>query len=192
MDKLSTLPFFTRGASSQIAITPITFGAFNKLPHIKKGELSEAELFAQYKASIFACTDITEDEFSQLKAADFNQLSRDIAAFINSASDVLKGEPLDGETFAFDLLFPFDNELGETISQIRFEVPTVGHSEALAALEDDAERELFMFRSVCGLEKQDLEAMALNDYLALKPQVGAFFTQSAAFFRRTMLKPLST
>ncbi|WP_158161258.1 phage tail assembly protein [Grimontia hollisae] len=186
MQKVSTLPFFKRGHSNEVVIKPITVGAFYKLPHIKKDDMNDAEQFAQYKAAIFECTDLSDEEFAALTAPDFNQLSRDIASFIHQPSDLLRGEPLDGETFSFELLYPFTNELGEELKTVRFTVPTVAHSEALAEKTEDNEREAFMFQSVTALHKNDVDRMALNDYLAIKSQVGAFFTQLGAFFAPKM------
>ncbi len=186
--RTSTLPFFGRGGSHEIVIKPITFGAFNKLPFIKKDEISELETFAQYKAAIFECTDISIEEFGNFRAPDFNQLGSDIQVFINTPSNLLTGHEINGETYSFELLFTFKNEIDEEFTRIRFQVPTVGHCEKLAGILDPIEREEFMFRVVCNLEKQDLDLMAMNDYLAIKPQVSNFFTQSAAFFPKATAK----
>lgn len=185
---ISTLPFFSRAGDHEIVIKPITFGVFSRLPFIKKTDLSELEMFAQYKAAIFKCTDISVDEFNDFRSADFNQLASDIQIFINTPSNFLAGNEIDGETFDFTLLYPFKNELEEEFTRVRFEVPTVGHSEKLAGIIDPREREEFMYRVVCGLEKQDLDLMAMNDYLAIKPQVSAFFTKSGDYFPRATLK----
>lgn len=187
-NKSSTLPFFSRAGSHEIVINPITFGAFNKLPFIKKDEISDLETFAQYKAAIFECTDISIEEFENFRAPDFNQLGADIQEFINTPSNLLTGHEINGETHSFELLFPFKNEIDEEFTRIRFQVPTVGHCEKLAGILDPIEREEFMFRVVCNLEKQDLDLMAMNDHLAIKPQVSNFFTQSAAFFPRATAK----
>lgn len=187
---VSKLPFFKRGDSNEITINPITFGDFNKLPYAKKESesLTDAELFQQYKAAIFACTDINEGEFATLTAPDFNTLSKDISQFINSSSDALRGEPITGNTFEFDLLHPIENDVGETISRIKFKAPLVAHSEKLADIDDVHEREHFMFRCACGLDEADVDRMSMNDYLAIKPQVGAFFTLTADYFRPTTFK----
>lgn len=95
---------------------------------------------------------------------------------------MITGHEINGETYSFELLVPFKNEIEEDFDRIRFHIPTVGHSENLALIEDVREREEFMFRVVCGLEKQDLDLMAMNDYLAIKPQVVAFFTKLGDYF----------
>ncbi|MFH0267238.1 hypothetical protein [Vibrio rumoiensis] len=102
--------------------------------------------------------------------------------FVSTPSDELKGTPLEVKDWTFDLLFPFTNELDDEIKTIRFTVPNVGSSELLAEITDDQEREDYMFKVVCGLEKQDLALLSINDYLTLKPRVGDFFLQSGAFF----------
>ena len=186
--RVSVLPFFSRENSHEINIKPISFGAFNKLPFIKKDKLTELETFKQYKAVIFECTDISNEEFNNFRAPDFNQIGADIQVFINTPSDILTGKEINGETYSFDLLFPFKNEIEEEFKKIRFVVPTVGHCEKLAELEEPVEREEFMFRVACNLEKQDLDLMAMNDYLAIKPQVNAFFMKSGAYFPRAIAK----
>ncbi|HIF9067526.1 TPA: phage tail assembly protein [Photobacterium damselae] len=183
MEKSSVLPFFHRRGDHKLNIKTISVGDFRKLPYVMKDELSSPEQFKQFKAMILACTDLTELEFEELSAPDFTQLHQDIRAFILTPSDELNGQPLTGTQFEFDLLFPFKNELNEDIGHIKFKVPKVKHSEALANIDDHYEREEFMFRVVCDLEKQDMDMMAINDYLAIKPQVGAFFQLAGDYFR---------
>ncbi|MCD9516995.1 phage tail assembly protein [Photobacterium carnosum] len=183
MNKETTLPFFTRSGSHKLTINTITLGAFRKLPFVMKDDLSAAEQFKQFKAMILACTDLTPTEFEELSVPDFTQLHQDIRAFILTPSDEMNDHSLTGKDFEFDLAFPFTNELEETISHIKFAVPKVKHSEALADIDDHYDREEFMFRVVCHLDKQDMDAMALNDYLAIKPQVGAFFQLAGDYFR---------
>ncbi|MGR5061963.1 phage tail assembly protein [Photobacterium sp. DNB22_13_2] len=189
MKKTTKLPFYNRNGNHQIEIKPISLGAFRLLPYVNLGvdkDLSPSELFRQLKAMILACTDISNEEFEELSAPDFTQLHEDIRDFILKPSDEIQEKQLTGSDFEFDLLFPFTNELGENISHIKFVVPKVKHSEALAEITDDTERENFMFRVVCNLDTPDMDAMALNDYLAIKPQVGAFFQLSGDYFRPTM------
>ncbi|NAW66711.1 phage tail assembly protein [Photobacterium halotolerans] len=189
MKKSSTLPFFKRNENPTLELKTLSVEAFRALPFMGvDGTLSAKQHFAQRKAAIMGCTDLTAEEFETFTAPDFNQLYSDISAFILKPSDELRDQPLTGKDFEFTLLFPFENELGETIEHIRFKVPKVAHSEALAEISDQHEREDFMFRVVCGLEKADFNQMAINDYLAIKPQVGAFFQQSGDFFRPTTLK----
>lgn len=170
-----------------VQLKTISTAGFKALPHIKLTSMSAKQEFEQRKALILLCADINEAKFNTLHAPDFIQLYEDIVDIILKPSDELKGEKLSGSSFEFDLLEPFENEAGEKFTRIKFQVPKVLHSQALAEIEDDEEREDFMFRVVTGLQKEDFKYLSLNDYLALKPQVGAFFQQSAAFFRPGML-----
>ncbi|MBY7899922.1 phage tail assembly protein [Vibrio fluvialis] len=165
----------------------ITTSSFKALPHITLNQLSPKQEFEQRKALILKCSDITEEKFNNLHAPDFLKLYEDICDLILKASDDIQGEKLDGQSFEFALLHPFENETGQKFERIKFQVPKVVHSQALADIEDEDEREDFMFRVVTGLTKEDFNFLSLNDYLALKPQVGAFFQQSAGYFRPTML-----
>ncbi|WP_318438163.1 phage tail assembly protein [Photobacterium leiognathi] len=183
MKKETTLPFFNRAGCHQLSIKTVTLGAFRQLPYVMKDDLSAMEQFKQYKAMVLACTDLTLDEFETLSVPDFTQLYQDISTFILTPSDEMNEQPLTGKDFAFNLVFPFTNELGEEINHIQFVVPKVKHSEALADIDDHYEREEFMFRVVCDIDKKDMDAMALNDYLAIKPQVGAFFQRAGDYFR---------
>ncbi|MGF1684808.1 phage tail assembly protein [Photobacterium minamisatsumaniensis] len=188
MKKTIKLPFYNRNGNHEIDIKPISLGEFRKLPYVNFGvdkELIPSELFQQLKAMILACTDISTEEFEELSAPDFTQLHEDIRAFILKPSDEIQEKPLSGSDFEFELLFPFANDLNESISRIKFVVPKVKHSEALAEITEDTARENFMFSVVCNLDKPDMEAMALNDYLAIKPQVGAFFQLSGDYFLPT-------
>ncbi|MGD8109390.1 phage tail assembly protein [Vibrio sp. TRT 17S01] len=171
----------------KIKFKVISVAAFKSLPHIELTELTDTQEFEQRKQVILTCTNVTEEKFNTLKSPDFIQLYSDICEFILTPSDQVKGHPLGGEDFCFDLLHPFTNEVEEHISHIKFTVPNVIHSQELAKIEDSQEREDFMFRVVTGLSKQDFEYLSLNDYLALKPQVGAFFLPSAGFFGQKTL-----
>ncbi|MBT2946352.1 phage tail assembly protein [Vibrio anguillarum] len=171
----------------------ISTASFKALPHIKLIEMTPKQEFEQRKAVILHCAEITLEKFNTLHTPDFLQLYSDIIEFILTPSDELQGKKLSGDRFEFDLLDPFENEAGEKFARIKFQVPKVSHSEALAKIEDDEEieadeeREDFMFRVVTGLQKADFQYLSLRDYLALKPQVGAFFQQSAAFFHPATL-----
>ncbi|CAG9001765.1 MAG: hypothetical protein CENE_03792 [Candidatus Celerinatantimonas neptuna] len=191
MKLTSTLPFFSHHGRHDITYHPVSLGDFEKLPYIEMEETTPAQEFEQYKALILAMTDLNEADFDELTAPDFLQLRQDLRKFTLTPSDELQHKPLDGQTFKFDLLFPFTNELGETISHIVFTVPKVKHSEALAKLSDDKARENFMFQVVTGLTKADVEQMAMNDFLAIKGQVGAFFTLAGDYFHPATLKPSS-
>ncbi len=188
MKKVSNLPFFKRGESNDVAIEPLSVETFRGLPFVNEDDLSATQYFEQRKAMILAATNITPEEFETFTVPDFNTLAHDIQTYILTPSDELKGQPLDNRDFVFTLLFPFDNDLAETIDTINFEVPKVAHSQALAAIDDDFEREDFMFRVVCHLEKVDINQMKLNDYLCIKPKVGDFFLQSGDYFRPMTLK----
>lgn len=188
MKLVSTLPFFTRDGSLEVAYPPLSRGAYEQLSHIKVTEnLTLAQVFAQYKTLIFAMTDFTPEQFEALTAPDFLQLCRDLQTFTLTPADELREQPIDGHTFAFDLLFPFTNGLGQTIEHIEFKVPKVKHSEALANIDNNDEREDFMFQVVTGLSKADVARMAVNDYLTIKEQVGAFFTQAGDYFHPATL-----
>ena len=187
MNKAVKLPFFKRGDSNEIAINAITVKAFRDIPHVNNENLTSAHHFAQRKAMILSCTDIIEAEFETFTAPDFNTLSEAIQSFILTPSDELKGEPLENSDFTYDLLFPFDNDLGDNFNHIKFQVPKVTHSQALAELNDDQQREDFMFTVVCGFGNEDIQLMKLNDYLTLKPKVGDFFIQSGDYFHPTTL-----
>lgn len=191
MDLTVNLPFFTRNGQSEMGFRPITLTEFRALPAIDKDAdaMTDAEVFKQRKALILTCTDLTEAEFNELTAPDFNELYKTISDFILQPADEMNGTTLTGKDFEFELLFPFINEVGEPVKHITFNVPKVKHSEALAVLKDDTQREDFMFRVVCGLAAEDLGQLALNDYLALKPQVGAFFQLAGDYFHQPMLKP---
>ncbi|PNQ69025.1 hypothetical protein C1141_06470 [Vibrio agarivorans] len=181
MKNLSKLAFFAR---ESVALNTITVTDFRKLPHIEaEQELTAKQLFVQRKAVIMACSDLKPEEFETLAVPDFNQLYEDICDLILKPSDELHGDVLDGKSGCFDLLHPFENEVGEKITRITFTIPKVAHSEALAELTEDKDRENFMFEVITGLQTSDLNFLSINDYLALKPQVGAFFQQSAAYFR---------
>lgn len=186
MNKICKLPFFKRGESHEIAINTISVAQFRALPHINLTELSAKQAFQQRKALIQKSTDVTEDEFNSFSVPDFNTLAEEAQTFVLTPSDELKGSPLEVKDWTFELLFPFTNELGDEIKTIRFTVPNVGTSELLAEITDDQEREDYMFKVVCGLEKQDLALLSINDYLTLKPRVGDFFLQSGAFFNPMM------
>lgn len=188
MNKICKLPFFKRGESNEMTINTISLAVFRALPHINLVDLSAKHTFQQRKALIKHCTDITEDEFNRLSVPDFNTLAEDTQTFILTPSDELKGSPLEVKDWTFDLLFPFTNELGDTIATISFKVPNVAASEMLAAITDDQEREDYMFKVVCGLETKDLEQLSINDYLTLKPRVGDFFLQSGDYFRPMTFK----
>ncbi|KAB0300705.1 phage tail assembly protein [Vibrio fortis] len=184
MTHQSKLTFFAR---ESVALNTIPVAQFRQLPHIEtEQELSAKQLFLQRKAVIMACSDLTLDEFETLAVPDFNQLYDDICDLILKPSDEVQGEVLNGKSASFELLHPFENEVGEKISRITFTIPKVAHSEALAELTEDKERENFMFEVITGLHTSDLNFLSINDYLALKPQVGAFFQQSAAYFRPVM------
>ncbi|MFA0690634.1 phage tail assembly protein [Vibrio splendidus] len=188
MNKTSTLFDFKKNGTHEIAITTLSLEQFNQLPHMAKTtELDDLELYEQNRAAILATTDITEDEFEELTAPDFNTLSQAVINLVTTRSDELTAKPLEPNCFEFDLLFPFTNEVGEQISRISFSVPKTRHSKALAGLKDKQEREDFMFRAVCELDKEDLQKMAVNDYLTLKPRVGDFFLQSGAYFQKKTL-----
>ena len=182
MSKTSKLKFFSR---PEVALYGISVGAFKSLPHIAIDDemLTDKQSFQQRKALILNCADITPEEFNTLETPDFFKLYEDICDLILTPSDEKRGQKLTGKDFEFTLLHPFENEAGEKLSTIKFQVPKVVHSEALAELEDPQEREDFMFQVVAGLEPEDFECLSLDDYLALKPQVGAFFQRSAAYFR---------
>lgn len=160
---------------------------FKALPHIKLTQLTAKQEYEQRKELILKCSELPLDKFNTLKSPDFLKLYEDICDLILKASDEIQGKKLNGESFEFPLLHPFENEAGQKFSRIKFQVPVVAHSQALADIEDDEEREDFMFRVVTGLTKADFNFLSLNDYLALKPQVGAFFQQSAGYFRPTTL-----
>lgn len=190
MELISTLPFFTKDGSHDIHYHPITHGDFEKIPHIKVVEnITPAQEFEQYKALILAMTDLTDDDFNELTAPDFMQLRQDLQKFTLTPADELNDQPLDGQSFEFDLAFPFTNELGETISHIQFKVPKVKHSQALTQFKEEFAKEDFMFQVVTGLTKADVARMAVNDYLAIKGQVGAFFTQAGDYFHPATLNP---
>ncbi len=189
MKKTSTLPFFTIDGSKTLTISSMTLEAFRKLPFIKKEDkLSDKELFEQQKAVILATTELKEAQFEELTAPDFNTLAGDCTAFILTGSDELKGKALANDCYEFELLYPFENEVGEKIEHIKFTVPKVKHSQALADITEKQMREDFMFQVVCSLDKEDLQKMAVNDYLTIKPKVGDFFLQSAAYFQVTTSK----
>ena len=182
MSKVIKLPFFKRSDSNEMTINTISVKQFRELPHIHAEDLSAKQSFQQRKALIQVCTDITEAEFNTLSAPDFNTLATEAQTFVLTPSDDLKGKPLEVKDWTFELLFPFTNELSEDIKTIRFTVPNVASSELLAEITDQQEREDYMFKVVCGLEKQDLSLLSINDYLTLKPRVGDFFLQSGDFF----------
>lgn len=165
----------------------ITTAAFKALPHIKLTQMTAKQEYEQRKELILKCAELPLDKFNTLKSPDFLKLYEDICDLILKASDEIQGNKLNGESFEFPLLHPFENEAGQKFTRIKFQVPMVSHSQALADLEDDEEREDFMFRVVTGLTKADFNFLSLNDYLALKPQVGAFFQQSAGYFRPATL-----
>ncbi|WP_417536353.1 hypothetical protein [Methylophaga sp.] len=188
MSKVIKLPFFKRGDSNEMTINTISVKQFRELPHINIEGLSAKQLFQQRKALIQACTDISEAEFNTLSTPDFNTLATEAQNFVLTPSDELKGKPLEVKDWTFELLFPFTNELNEEISTIRFTVPNVASSELLAEITDQEEREDYMFKVVCGLEKQDLALLSINDYLTIKPRVGDFFLQSGDYFRPMTFK----
>ncbi|MGL4223823.1 MAG: phage tail assembly protein [Vibrio sp.] len=169
-------------ALRSVPLKVISTAAFKSLPHIKLSQMTPKQEFEQRKALILTCADISPDKFNTLHSPDFLKLYEDICAVILKASDETQGKKLDGEQFDFDLLHPFENEAGQKFAHIKFQVPKVAHSAALADIDDEDEREDFMFRVVTGLSKLDFNYLSLNDYLALKPQVGAFFQQSAGYF----------
>ncbi|HFQ4959192.1 TPA: phage tail assembly protein [Vibrio vulnificus] len=186
MKTISTLTFFTRPT---VALNTISVSEFKKLPHIEQEDtLDQKQLFEQGKAAILACSDVSTDEFTTLTVPDFNQLFNDISELITTRSDLAQGQALNGKSTSFTLLHPFENEVGEKVTKVKFSVPTVAHSEALAELDDQHEREVFMFEVITGLQRSDFDYLSINDYLALKPQVGAFFQQSAEYFRQRTLK----
>ncbi|WP_253825340.1 phage tail assembly protein [Vibrio sp. 03-59-1] len=160
-----------------VALKTMSIEAFKALPHIKldENEMSHLQVFEQRKAVIMLCSELTTEQFDLLAAPDFHKLHRDTCDYILTPSDVAMDKPLNEDVFAWDLMHPFTNEVQESHSHIRFHVPKTIHSEELAKLTDDEQREDFMFRVVTGLEKSDFAFLSTNDYLALKPQVGAFF-----------------
>ncbi|WP_235284676.1 phage tail assembly protein [Vibrio coralliilyticus] len=160
-----------------VELKTLPIAEFKRLPHIKldEKEMTHLQIFEQRKATILKCSELTEKQFAVIKAPDFHKLYADICEFVLTPADLAQGNVLNTDKFEFDLLHPFSNEVEEQIKHIRFNVPLTSHSEALAELVDDEEREDFMFRVVTGLEKSDFEYLSTNDYLALKPQVGAFF-----------------
>ncbi|MBU2897678.1 phage tail assembly protein [Vibrio hepatarius] len=160
-----------------VQLKTLPIAEFKRLPHIKLDEkkMTHLQIFEQRKATILKCSKLTEKQFAVIKAPDFHKLYADICEFVLTPADLAQGNALDINKFEFDLLHPFSNEVEEQIKHIRFNVPLTSHSEALAELVDDEDREDFMFRVVTGLEKSDFEFLSTNDYLALKPQVGAFF-----------------
>lgn len=168
-----------------VKLKTITTSAFKALPHIKLTQMTPKQEFEQRKALILQCAEISEEKFNTLHSPDFLKLYEDICDLILKASDEIQGDKLNGDKFEFALLHPFENEAGQKFERIKFQVPKVAHSQALADIEDEDEREDFMFRVVTGLAKEDFNFLSLNDYLALKPQVGAFFQQSAGYFRPT-------
>ncbi|WED23085.1 phage tail assembly protein [Vibrio sp. JC009] len=167
-----------------VKLKTISVAQFKALPFIKLDQTTDAQEFAQREALIFACSDISEEKFATLSAPDFIQLYEDIRDLILKPSDEIDREKLGGNDFEFDLLHPFTNEVQEKVSHIKFKVPGVIHSRELANIDDPEEREDFMFRVVTNLQKEDFNYLSINDYLALKPQVGAFFQQSAGYFRQ--------
>ncbi|AUI88170.1 hypothetical protein BS333_17580 [Vibrio azureus] len=181
MKNQSKLTFFCR---ENVVLNTLPVAQFRQLPHIEtEDELTAKQLFEQRKALILACSDVSKTEFDTLSVPDFNQLYDDICDMILQPSDALQGAPLNGASAEFTLLYPFDNEVGETIHKVTFAIPKVAHSEALADINEAQAREDFMFEVITGLQPSDLHFLSINDYLALKPQVGAFFQQSAAYFR---------
>lgn len=183
MSKVISLPFFKRGNSSEIMINTISLKRFRGLPHIDVvTALSAKQAFQQRKALIQACTDLTEDEFNSLTTPDFNTLSEEAQSFVLTPSDQLKGSPLEVKDWSFELLFPFTNEVGESIKTITFKVPPVAASEMLAEINNDQAREDYMFKVVCGLESQDMALMSINDFITIKPRVSDFFLQSGDYF----------
>ncbi len=189
MKKTSALPFFRLNNSDTLSISSMTLEVFRKLPSInKEGKLSDKELFDQQKAVILETTVLTEEQFEELTAPDFNTLANDCTAYILTGSDELQGKKLANDCYEFDLLFPFENEVGEKIEHIKFTVPKVKHSQALTDISEKQLREDFMFQVVCDLDKEDLQKMSVNDYLTIKPKVGDFFLQSAAYFQVTTSK----
>ncbi|PMJ89865.1 hypothetical protein BCU12_01210 [Vibrio sp. 10N.261.55.A7] len=166
-----------------VTLKTISTADFKSLPHIKLTNMTAKQEFEQRKAVILHCAELEFEKFNTLHSPDFLQLYEDICDVVLKPSDGIQGKKLTGDCFEFDLLEPFENEAGDKFSRIKFQVPKVQHSEAIADIEDDEEREDFMFRVVTGLQKEDFQFLSLNDYLALKPQVGAFFQQSAGFFR---------
>ncbi len=171
-----------------VKLKTITTSAFKALPHIKLTQMTPKQEFEQRKALILQCAEISEEKFNTLHSPDFLKLYEDICDLILKASDEIQGDKLNGDKFEFALLHPFENEAGQKFERIKFQVPKVAHSQALADIEDEEEREDFMFRVVTGLTKEDFNFLSLNDYLALKPQVGAFFQQSAGYFRQMTWK----
>ncbi|CED71538.1 putative uncharacterized phage protein [Aliivibrio wodanis] len=160
-----------------IGLMKLSITEFKNLPHIKIDEkdMTNLQVFEQRKATILRCSELTKEQFDLLATPDFHHLYQDVCHYILTPADAVNGEILDEDTFSFDLLHTFENEVGEKIEHVRFRVPKTIHSEKLAELTDDEEREDFMFRVVTGLEQRDFEYLSTNDYLALKPQVGAFF-----------------
>ena len=160
-----------------VQLKTMAIAAFKRLPHIKVDdeEMTNYQTFEQRKATILECSDLTKEQFDLLATPDFHQLYSDICEYILTPADIAQGSQLDSDQFNFDLLHPFTNEVQDEIKHIRFNVPKTIHSEELSKLTDNEEREDFMFRVVTGLEKRDFEFLSTNDYLALKPQVGAFF-----------------
>ncbi|CDT72416.1 conserved hypothetical protein [Vibrio coralliirubri] len=186
MKNQSKLTFFSR---ESVTLKTIPVAQFRKLPHIEtEQELTAKQLFEQRKAVIMACSDVSKEEFETLSVPDFNQLYDDICDLILKPSDELRGEQLNGKSVEFALLYPFENEVGEKINKVKFAIPKVAHSEALADILEERAREDFMFEVITGLQTSDLDFLSINDYLALKPQVGAFFQQSAAYFRPMTLR----
>lgn len=191
MKQHSKLPFFNRNGQHVINIKPLTVQAWRTLPFINLViELTPSQHFKQRKALVMACTDITEDEFETFSVPDFNVLSDDIQSFILCRSDRLKGETLEVKDWHFELYFPYETAFKEIIKHIKFKAPLVAASAQLAELDNDIERENYMFSAVCGIDSADLELMTTNDYLTLKPRVGDFFTQSGDYFLPMMLTPL--
>lgn len=170
-----------------IKLKTLSTADFKALPHIKLKQLTDKQEYEQRKALILHCSELAPEQFNTLHSPDFIQLYENIADMVLKPSDEIQGSKLNGERFEFDLLHPFKNEAGDDITRIKFKVPKVVHTEALADLDEDEQREDFMFRVVTGLEAADFKFLSLNDYLALKAQVGAFFQPSAGFFRSKTL-----
>lgn len=78
MKKTSALPFFRLNDSDTLTISSMTLDVFRKLPFInKEGKLTDKELFEQQKAVILETTVLTEEQFEELTAPDFNTLAND-------------------------------------------------------------------------------------------------------------------
>lgn len=138
--------------------------------------------FDRTHALVAAMTGIADDKLLDMPAPDYNTIKSECIDWaLKSAHDII-GYELSPSTEKITLLKPIESETGEKITVVNLGMPTVRHCKTLAAIDDDSEREAFVFQSVTGLSKNDMLSLTTNDYRTLDEMVANFFHGEAEFF----------